>query len=85
MELGIQKVPENLKEILQKVHAFKSDFNNNWVNKRKKTERLLIYIFEIHMANILVIFNNYKLKVNLKTVKFLEDFEKYYRKFEKEK
>jgi len=37
------------------------------------------------MANILVIFNNYKLKVNLKTVKFLEDFEKYYRKFEKEK
>lgn len=85
MELGIQKVPENLKEILQKVHTFKSDFHKNWMNKRKKTERLLIYIFEIHMANILVIFKNYKVDVEPKTQRFLEGFEKLFLRFEKDK
>ena len=85
MELGIQKVPDSLKEILQKVHTFKSEFYKNWMNKRKKTERLLIYIFEIHMANILVIFKNYKVEVEPKTQSFLEGFEKLYLRFEKEK
>ena len=37
------------------------------------------------MANILVIFKNYKIECQPKTVKFLLEFEKQFLKFEKDK
>ena len=85
MGQGLQHIPENMAEIKQQVVKFRDTFNKTWLNKSRKTERILNYIFEVHMANILIIFQNFKVNTFDDTWTFLSNFERMFKDLEKEK
>ena len=76
MEQALMKVPESMKEIILRVSQFRETFQKKWMMKQKKRESIQGYIFDVHMANIIIIFRNYKVDVAKETWEFLEKFQK---------
>jgi len=83
MQQGIEKLPESLKQNAAKIHSFRKQFSETWESKKRKTTKILGYIFEVHMTNLLIIFRNYKLErekeANTFLIKFRDEYQ-YYKK-----